>query len=914
MAYVVVVIAAGAHVRCTQWGFRALSSNPIDYSWQLALPWHAFRGEWVGRELQFPMGPLWQALAYVGALPGPFDAARAVAGMQAVVQSLGAVVALVIACWASPRTVVRVAAFGVLTLLAYGAGIATLRALLSLAFLLLYLPSEDSERAPRWRDSAAAAAVATLAGLLSIDRLVFVAMTAALMSVGELLVRRSRGLPLRFAWMRLCRFGVAQLAALAAVTLLGVVVGARPWQFLLEQRAMAASYAVTLAKTAESNVVNVLLLVASAAALAVLAVRRPAPTRLTSCWVIGAMPPALFAVPQPNAGHVFMGVLPLVGVLIVIAARREAVSPRLRGVTALVASIFVLGWYGAHRESVWLSPDVFARARAVTPADAQPEFVTDVSRVAHYLSELRDKESPRCVGVSPALSLTHALSGVPGPTSLALRWNSTQQGRLADELRAADCPVFVYQMGSFDRPDQPEWFLGEDLFAISEMYEPAQQLGPATYVLRRRGAAIETERTALPVAEQQQVVPVPGEIVVPLGDALRPDDFLLLKHELRVPEWVRMLGAAPAVYYRFEADGQAAGPEVPWIDVDINVRAVASLAVQATAAEQRFILGTRPRSAAKVNALRLRFEPRGRLTPSDVAVAFSGAERWRARVPAPKDSAAACMAAEDLVKDVRDGRAMPRNVALRPKAARMSLHPNPKPEQPAEVYFPVKPCADTCLAMELGIAMAEDSGDGATVDVHVHDGAGRPEIFREDVLPGREPLQAELPLDRWANRSVMLRIGSDTRDDTAGDYLFVGSPELRRCSNRAVIAERLRRSQLTLRGNVTASGEAEVAMLAPAELSYPLFINGDTCVQLRPALEADPGTKVDFGIWVVVDGHRHRLCRATLAPEDTPHLVYSLHDWYRRKVLLTAGVTAAGGTGGGRVLLRDFTVGRCPAK
>ena len=440
--YAAAAIAAGAYVRFRLWDSRTLLSNPVDYSWQLSLPWHAGHGQWVGRDFHFPMGPLWQGLAYLGALPGAFDAAHAAAGMQAVVQILGITISLVIAWRTTTHPVARLLVFGLLGLLCYGAGVATLRPMFSLAHVLLYLPSESSERRPTARDAILASGVATVAALLSLDRLVLALGTVGLMAGVELLIRWRHRLSLRPGLRRFALYLAAQAGWLAALCAFGLGLGVSPAEYVAQQRSMAASYAVTLAKTAEDNAANVILLVLCACMIAFFGAASRRRRALEACWIAGALPLAVFAIPQPNAGHVFMGVLPLVGVLIVIAARPSAGTTRTRSATALLAAIFLLGWYGAHSENLWLSPRVFAEALEVRRGERKPQldFATDISTTTAFLRDKKRTLRGACVSLSPGLSVAHALADLPGPTSIALRWNSEQQRRLGQRIREERLP------------------------------------------------------------------------------------------------------------------------------------------------------------------------------------------------------------------------------------------------------------------------------------------------------------------------------------------------------------------------------------------------------------------------------------------------------------------------------------------
>ena len=458
--------------------------------------------------------------------------------------------------------------------------------------------------------------------------------------------------------------------------------------------------------------------------------------------------------------------------------------------------------------------------------------------------------------------------------------------------------------------------MGEDLFVISELYEVERRLGPATFAMRLRQAPLPPKRQSLPRVGMGRptTITVPGELVLPLGRELSGPDFLWLDHSFEIPELARMLGASPEIFYRFERDGKAVSAEVPWTDVAINTRAKATLAVDPIDAEWRWIVARARKMPARADSVRLRFAPRGRLSPSEIEFVVHAAEAWSPRTEVVAPRKAHCTPKADLLESVQSGVAMPRGVALRPTEQRFLLHPTPKPEQPAEVYFPVRPCGSTCLYMELGIEMPKGSGDGALAEVHVHDADQRPVIFRQVVLPGEQAHKVELPLDSWKDRDVLLRFGSETRDSLANDFLFVGKPRLNRCSNRAVIAEKLRRQLVRVpKGWARPEGPSHVAMAPKAALSYPFYVSADTCVRTRPKLEGSESTELELAVWVEVDGRRHRLYREKLsASQEPPDLIFSLHDWFRRHLALRLETRVVAGSKDARLLLQNFTLGTCP--
>lgn len=886
-AYALLLVAAQALVRVRAWDMRGFDANLIDYTWQVELPWRATRGEWSGRDFHFPMGPLWQVFALSGAAFGGFSAPAVIAGMQAATQLGG----LGIALWLGRelRGMAKVAVVVVITAVAYGAGISTLRPLLSVVHLWLY--ARDVSRGDARRSSAlAASAAATLLMLFSFDRLLFASLSVFGMASFEWLARRRAGLPTRVALDRFARYALAQAGWIALLALLARLAGASPVDYFVGQRRLTQSYAVNMATSGEgSPIAGAAAFALGAVVIACLPLLRRQQRITGAVLVVGALPLLGFSAVQPNPGHVFMGALPVLVVLCLGAARSDLCEVGPRAASALLASTFVLGWFGTFRGDLWLSPRALVDARAVLSDRLRPQsdFVTDLGRAAEFVRGIKAREPDlRCVGLSPALTAAHALADVPGPTSARIRWNADQREELGRDIRAAACPYFLYQIGGFDRPDRPNWFIGEDLLAISETYRLAERLGPATYVLERRANSGESIRESLPVSTRPRELVLGEELVLPLGRSLDDADLLLFEYSLAVPRWSTLIGAAPRLEYRFEHGGEPLSGYLEFSDLSVNRPTKSLLAVNPIIAEARFIGLPGRKEQRSADSIRVRLVPRGRFTPRRASFALLGLTRIAPSVPLPAPEQASCELERDLLDDALRGRALPRNVALRPKRERMLLHPNPLSEQGAEVFFPVNPCADSCFFAEAGIDLPPGSGDGARFDVNVLDGTFRPRIAGVDVLPGAGPARVELSLARFADREILLRLGSLPRDDTSFDYLWVQRPRVARCSARTGLADAMKSGKAATEGAVDARGDDIYVGGGKSQIIYPFTVIEGSCLDLE--LEV-PGHGPGFGFAITLraDHLLHTLVLGDVLPgaHEAFHQV-SLHDWHKREVRL----------------------------
>jgi len=221
---------------------RELEIGAPDSAWQLELPWRASRGEWSGRDFFFPMGPIWQLLAWMAAGPGPIDPARALSTREALFFALSFGLAGWIARRAAQAGWARTAVFSTIAILA--TWMESLRALVSVAIVVLYVPA-DPDRPPRQREALAVAGATTLALLLSFERGVQAIASVVAMGLAEIALRRIHRQPVRPALLRLGLYAVAlvEIGVVVAIVV-APILGASFPRYLSESLRVSSAYAI----------------------------------------------------------------------------------------------------------------------------------------------------------------------------------------------------------------------------------------------------------------------------------------------------------------------------------------------------------------------------------------------------------------------------------------------------------------------------------------------------------------------------------------------------------------------------------------------------------------------------------------------------------------------------------------------
>lgn len=865
LAALVAQALCSAYVLGALFDWRTFQTGWYDHAWQLEVAWQARQGDWSGRDFHYPRGPLWQAVAWIASQPwhDRLVASDTLAGI-ALVFRLASLFAVAWIAWRRvERPWARVIVLAVLATLSFGAGVPTVRAILSAVVVLVYVPEDDREA----RSSPIAAALLSgVALLLSFDRFAIALMGIFAATLAEWLARWRARDERRIALDRALRFALALLAVLVAIVLVAMIAGADPLAYVAGQRQLAAGYATGMRTPWYVGVpaANVVALFVFAAAIGISAlVLRQRPH--VAAWIAGTMPPAVFGLVTSDPGHMFMAMLPLACVLVLLAASAR-VALALRACSGVVAAVAIVGWLGTYPDAISVRPGDFADAWAVAHGAKRPDrdFTSDHSSAIGWARSLVRREHPRCIAAWPSLSIVHALADVPGPTELAIRWNDDMQRDLARRIEREDCPVYLHHVLSFDDIGGA-WFLGPDFVVLAERYRFERRIGAALVSMRRREVPARAPVRSLAVERIDRMLELPGELVIPLGAEVPGESVVRLDYELGLSSLRAQLGGIPFGEWRFEHRGEPVGR---WQTLH-HLRAGAGtvyLAPDPEAVEWRWMAGARVEPPVVADALRIRLTPRGALSPRSTRFAVRSVERIDAPGDPPAPPAAWCEPTIDLVDRLRHGRAYARNVAPRPSRVHFQLEPRPPGTGLAEVLFPVRPCEDACFFASVGVNAEPGASDGVVFEAHLIHDRDRP-LLEEVAVPAGGEVALEIPIDHWHGEPQLLRIGTTPGASSANDYAFVSAPRIGPCSARAWLGGSSRDV------DVPASG---------LTLTRSLRVIESTCF----ATGVDSGEPVPLSVRVAVDGVEHVLHDAL----TERGFVVGLHDWTRRDVTLIVEV------------------------
>jgi hypothetical protein len=918
--YVTSVIASAAWVTEKMWDDRTLEAAIYDNSWLIQLPWRATRGEWVGRDFAYPLGPLWQWLSWAATGFHFHSPAQALGSMELWFPALSMLVAL----WVSfshlrqPRT--RFVALAALAAFILFNPKSSIRYTASLWLVFVFAAGELESNAALsfrdrrlWRWALSVAAVATIALLLSFERGVMaVASIGAMMAYG-FAVRRWARLPLR---PTLVRYG-AVIAAVAAVQLLLALVaagfGASYFRFIADSLALSRSYTTGMPVSfdpASGPRPESVYAVAFAAALAA-AVFASAKCRdlHAGALLVGSLPLVVTAMVRSDTGHVWQGIVPA-GAALALVGLMQMEQGRIGRflLCSVPAALLILGWYGSFGSSE-KNRLLLLDAWRVKSGKMGPErgYQTNLTRIVGWAREEKAAGRLPCVGAFQGADVVHALADVPGPSETMLRWSTALQDSLAARIRRERCPYYIQDLPSFVYGAQ-NFYFGEDFTTLAELYEPVERLGPAVFVtkLRDRPAPARVRDSGAMEVGVWRNVPVPGDVEVHFREPLSETDLLRIDYTIEGPEWARYLGGTPKTRIAF-----ARGVEEPWVDAMVqlqqNRRTVQLVAVHSWAAEWRWIAGrapTRPRSADR---MRLRFFRRGGLTPHalrikihSIQILSPGAE------PLPVTTGEA-IAGGDLVDALRKrvGYPVSSAPALPTGEQGFVLAPNNDKNLDASVYFPLRPVLGSVLLARVGLDRAPPGGDGADVDLELEDPLGDPiktSLARVALEPNATPTELGIPLDPWVGRDVLLRITSNERKTVDFDWVRFKQLELVSNGTPATLAGALR-SGIAKTEDAHPRLEGSAVFLhpngtgtRPARVVLPLRPGPADCVLTGLEHRGKGGDGVVFAIAVRDEDGETPLLLERLSPgtrkESVPGL--SLAQWAGRNVELVF-VTLPGG-------------------
>lgn len=890
LSYLVAHAIASSYTLAALWDWHVFQDHWFDHAWELELAYRAQLGEWSGRDFHYARGPLWQLVAYLASAPwGPLEAAGTLGAIDLLfhLAAIAAVTWMVLARVGEGGR--RLAALWAIGAVSWAAGVPTARALLSVVIVLLYLPPRDQEEPNRWRRPAMVAAAVVVALLLSFDRFGVAGLSLAAMVFAELAHRwRTRDRP-RLAVRRAGLTLLAIAVGIGAVALVGLPFGWSPLDYVEGQRSLAAGYATGMRTPWYVGVppINVAALFLCGAVLVGmgLALRWP---RRHVVWIAGALPAAVFGAVTSDAGHMLMAILPLICVLVIVTVDARG-APWMRTASGLLAAVILVGWIGTYPSALSVHPRVFAEAWGAAAGDKRPDvgFVNGHSAAVGVVRQIVAREDPRCVALWPSLTVAHAMARVPGPTQLALRWSDTQQRELAARIAEADCPIYVHDLGAFDAPGE-SWFLGPDFVEIVERYRLERRVGPGIAVLRRREAPRRLARSpiASPALGEPRRVPLPGELVIHLEEPIGGEELLAMRYRLGMSAWKAQLGGTPWGEWRFERDGGAVSPWQPLHHLSaLADESEVFLSPDPEALERRWVIRQRLERRRLADALRIRLRPRSRLTPEEVELTILGLTRLRLPEPPPGPPARYCHARVDLLDAFRAGRASPRNTSPRVSEVHFHLDRNVFPFPDAEIFFPIRPCPESCFS---GLFRAEGADD-VEVEVHQVRAADRPRLIRLPIPANGEEIPIEVALDHFVERPQWLRLGVPSDDSVA--FVTVTDPAVGPCSARRWVAEALADGLVRIeRGAARARGRDIELRSGDARLRLPLRVIERSCVGMGLVADAPHRTRAALRVWVDGVGHVLHDERLELGAAPTG-FVYGLHDFVGREVELEVEVT-----------------------
>ena len=905
--YFVSVATSIAFVQTEAWDLRAFAEDPIDATWRLELAWRALHGEWSYVDFHYPRGPLWQLVGFAAALASPDDPPLTLALLYLFfhVATLGLLLGLVLRFVERPWP--RVLVFFACAFLSNASGIATFRGFLPLLVILSYAPRtlETGEDPRPWRSAFFAAGWTALATLVSFDRLYAMVFCVTAIVLAEVALRARARDPIAPAFRRLGRYVLACAVCFGALALLGLALGADPIEAVLAQRTFASAYSSHMATewrvaVPAANVVGLFL--ASTALVVIPRIRAvKGATRLDALWIVGALPAVSFGVIRADSGHMIVSMIPALTVLFLLAGGASATLPSSRRwLAGGLASVAVVGWFGAYPANLAGHPRAFVELAAVLEGQKGPDrgYRTEHGEAIRWARERARLYPGACIAVSADMSIVHPFTNTRGPTELAMRWSNAMKVALAEAIESARCPSFVYSIKTYDYPGD-SWALGPDFVRVAQMYEVEERLGVGLLGMRLRDEPLEVERRSLSTEPLDEELALPGELRVPLRELARGTDIVDLELELDVPLWRAVAGGTPHVEWRFERDGVPVSEWDHLYQVMLGRPSRVQVSPDPEAAEVWWMTGASPSRSREADTLALRVSPRGLASPGRARLVVRRVERLRlerSTRPPPLE----CETRRDLLDDVRRGAAFTRYVSPHAGNMHFNLEPSPPNRRLAEVVWPIAPCADTCLFVGAAVPTPPGRSDGVELEVHVLDLPDRVLLRRDHIPPGGEERRFEIALGAFSGREALLRIGTLSGPAWAEDYAKIVRPRLDRCSARRAFYEADEAGELEVIGDAHREGGDFLVGAGGAELRAPLTIARDTC--FATGLEVSPQGPAHLSIRGQEGALEHVFFDGELAAGDHRELsALDLFDFTSRAITLVVEVRPR--VAGGRVRL-----------
>jgi hypothetical protein len=337
------------------------------------------------------------------------------------------------------------------------------------------------------------------------------------------------------------------------------------------------------------------------------------------------------------------------------------------------------------------------------------------------------------------------------------------------------------------------------------------------------------------------------------------------------------------------------------------------LALDVQTIESRWLLGQAARQRFEADALVLRFDSSGRWGSRHVSFTLRALAALEAGAPVIKPATVSCDRELELAPIISKRPLLSRNVAPRSDGETVRLHANPPKSPLAEIFHPVRPCADTCVLAELGVEPSAEK-DAVTFELHVIDREVRSLLFRREVSSDEPAQHVELPLWQWANSDVLLRFGSERTHGRVGRG-FLRRPRLGSCTSRTNLARAVgdARASVTA-GKARPSGDDLELSGACTRIYYPLNVTKDTCLTASAEVQGDNDARFLFEAYVLADDVEHQLFAQRVRGRDGAVTLapISLHDWHERNVALVLASKAEVAPNGERAWLRKPLLARCP--
>jgi hypothetical protein len=879
LLYFVTVVLANAYLWHEELSLRAIEYRRFDYEWELQLPWRAAKGEWSAFDFAYPVGPLWQLLAWCGAaLLGP-GAEGLVAGQHVVFPLASLVLCATVASVLTKDPMRRAAMLFALCVLALHDDVRSFRAVASLVVIIAYVPvfspgSHSVENAlsgrRSWLRPGLSACAWFAAGLLSFDNLILGLISLAAMFAAEVAATRAP----RAAVLRLGRTLAVATALAVAFGLALSRFGNGPAAFISGMVGVVRDYTITQADDAGGfSVAGVVLFITLASLPALLFMTRRFLDATTAMWLAGALPGVFRGVLRSDPEHVYSATLPLVAVLCLVCVRDWGKHHFKAAWSGLLASIFILGWFGGHRErpSAW-QPTKLARALTLRWSPASPGadfgYQGDLQRVIAWM-RAEAAAGAQCITVPHGMGAAHPLADVDGPNKNVLRWSASRQREVAEKLRRTACPRLVMRLDTFDwQPAVHQWALGPDFVARAQYYEPVARLGPAVFGAKLRDVPLQLKRTPIHVAEllNRRQLSVPGSLELSFERPIPEHHMIEIAYELHVPTVRRLLGGMPWLEVEFFAGEESLGPRTLLAGLEVDHRTVQVIAPVPEAAEWHWYglhATRRPRGATRMVIHTVARDASARRL--DLRV--HGLSELSLSEPAgPKP--AACESHVDLTQ--RAARGFGRFTVAATRAQSISLPPNPLPEPPAELFLPVRACEGSCVFAE--VSRDSPAGDGTFFDMHVVDGPLRPREVRFFLRPGDFTKTVEVPMSAFADRETLVRFGVDPGDDTDGDTVRIERPVLAPCQSRKSLIQELHQDRLEVaRGLAAATVDGltlspEQRASAPVDARLGVEVKAGDCLAFTLA----PETQKEAGVAIEVSVLESDVVRRLLREEFRP--------------------------------------------